>query len=210
LESAKVSPGPVRVRHCLKNIRTKKTIEGVPLTFSAAAVLSSNFWKCVTELATIPEEKVATSLLVAPSVYDKDFREFVATCDELIEPSLKAVGADEIVGRAWFHPRYNSTDVGHSTILPGHAIPTKVVQSFISELSKDKESQPNLNLKDIQRGNDAVRWTPHATINLLRRSQLRTAKEVEAKQLNSKPDAIYVRNVLKMLAMETEKDGKKL
>jgi 16S rRNA C967 or C1407 C5-methylase (RsmB/RsmF family) len=51
----------------------------------------------------------------------------------------------------------------------------------------------------IAHANDAVRWTPHATINLLRRSQLSAAKKLEAAAPNSKPNAIYARNVLRII-----------
>jgi hypothetical protein len=51
----------------------------------------------------------------------------------------------------------------------------------------------------LARANDAVRWTPHATINLLRRSQLSAAKKVEASAPNKKPNAVYARNVLRII-----------
>ena len=145
-----------------------------------------------------PEEEVATSLLLAPAVYDNKFVEFAAVCDDLIEASVQVVHADQIVGRAWFHPNYNAACVGHNTIIPGHALPATMVQGFIDTTMSESTGRPSL--ERVAQANDAVRWTPHATINLLRRSQLNAAKQVEASSTNKKPNAIYARNVVKILA----------
>jgi hypothetical protein len=190
LESANVEVGPIVIRS------TSSSNSGA----AAAALLAATFWKGVSEIATTPERNVATSLLIAPSIYDDHFVEFVATCDELIEASVQVVGADAIVGRAWFHPKYcEAATLGYDSqgIVPGHALPASMVQGFVDKtiLPNDRPIQ-----ELVSRANDAVRWTPHATINLLRRSQLTAAKEVEAAAANKKPNAIYARNVMKIIA----------
>jgi hypothetical protein len=185
LEAVNIPKGSIAIRQCTK------------VNVSAASVLAGMFWEGVSELATLSQQQVATLLLIAPAVYDKNFEEFVSTCDDLIEPSVQATKADQIVGRAWFHPLYDTKVVGHSSILPGHALPSNMVEGFVQEqVIADKKP----NTEDIARANNAVRRTPHATINLLRRSQLKAAKQVEAVSSGSKPNSIYVRNVLRILA----------
>ena len=191
LESANVQVGPIIVR---------PTITAYQGGSAAAAVaLATTFWEGVTEIATTPEQEVATSLLIAPSVYDANFVEFAATCDELIEASVQVVQADQIVGRAWFHPNYNASMIGHDKIVAGHALPASMVQGFIDTTTLGVSAVERPNLERVTIANDAVRWTPHATINLLRRSQLTAAKQVEAASANKKPNAIYARNVLKII-----------
>lgn len=200
LESANVGVGPIVVR------RTS-----VSSTFvAAAALLAATFWEGVSEIATTPEEEVATSLLIAPAIYDEHFVEFVSTCDNLVEASIQVVQADAIVGRAWFHPRYCEDAVGSDMsqiILAGHALPASMVKGFVDKSIKAssittiaKEKEPSFEM--VVRANNAVRWTPHATINLLRRSQLTAAKQVERAGPNMKPNAIYARNVMKIIADE--------
>lgn len=187
LESASVNEGPVLIRPPLFRNNS-----------SAAALLAATFWEGVSEIARTPEEEVATSLLIAPAVYDDNFVEFAAVCDDLIEASLQVVHADRIVGRAWFHPLYDAACVGHTTIIPGHALPATMVQEFIDTTMSESTERPSL--ERVAQANDAVRWTPHATINLLRRKQLAAAKQVESLSTNKKPNAIYARNVMKILA----------
>lgn len=189
LETEGVKEGPVIVRHSSTHSRNARP----------AATLAAAFWNGVSELAYEPEENVATLLVIGPESYDSDFVNFATVCDELIEPSVQAVGATHIVGRAWFHPKYDAEAIGHSTILPGHALPSSKVNEFVKKYNHD--SIPNKEL--IAHANDAVRWTPHATINLLRRSQLTAAKTAEAAATNSKPNAIYARNVLRIIEDET-------
>lgn len=188
LESANVKVGPIVILPPLYRPDA-----------SAASLLAAAFWEGVTDIATTPEETVATLLLIAPSDYDADFHEFAATCDDLIEVTVQVVKADQIVGRAWFHPSYSTVNVGHDKIIAGHALPASMVQGFIADnMSGSLAEHPSLQL--VEKANDAVRWTPHATINLLRRSQLNAAKQVEAASSNKKPNAVYARNVMKILA----------
>ena len=188
LESSNVKDGPIVIRPPLYQVDA-----------SAASLLAAAFWEGVTEIATTSEQVVATLLLIAPSVYDGDFREFAAACDELIEVTLQVVKADQIVGRAWFHPNYDAASIGHDEIIAGHALPASMVQGFIATIMAGSFPEPP-SLQFVAKANDAVRWTPHATINLLRRSQLVAAKQVEAASSNKKPNAVYARNVMKILA----------
>lgn len=191
LESADVSEGPIVVRH--SSLSSDYACD--------PAVLAYSFWQGVSELATTPEQDVATLLVIGPESYDTDFLSFATVCDELIEPSLQAVGATEIVGRAWFHPLYHAESIRHDTVLPGHALPSSMVEDFVKHYTTDSSSIPSS--ETIAKANDAVRWTPHATINLLRRSQLTAAKTLEAAAANSKPNAVYPRNALRILDDKT-------
>lgn len=74
-----------------------------------------------------------------------------------------------------------------------------MVKGFVEKYNTDSI----LDEAAIAHANDAVRWTPHATINLLRRSQLTAAKTLEAAASNSKPNAIYARNVLRIIKDKT-------
>jgi hypothetical protein len=187
LEAAKVKEGPVVVRHVLSKYSDSR---------SSTAAMAAAFWDGVTELAIVGEEQVATLLLVAPSCFDSDFLEFAAVCDKLIEPSVHSTGAEEIVGRAWFHPLYRAKSIGHDKIVPGHALPASLVESFMDKVDLGT-AKPDSAM--IALANDSVRWTPHATINLLRRSQLKASKQVEAQMPNKKPNFIYVKNVMRIL-----------
>ena len=205
LDSVGVSSGPVIVRHTVPlSLSDGNDENGIAPT--DAVMLGASFWNAVIDLAHCPETEVATFLLVAPSSYDENFAEFISTCDNLLEGSCKAVGADGIIGKAWFHPNYNSTVVGQDSILPGHALPAKMVKTFVDQYFDDMDG---LDLSAVMRANDAVRHTPHATVNLLRRSQLRASKEAEAASLSSVkskakegrqkrrvgPNSIYAQNV---------------
>jgi hypothetical protein len=184
-----VQEGPIVVRHSGDDTFSS--------TIPPAILLARAFWHGVTELAETPECKVATLLIVAPPIYDSQFLEFSAVFDNLLEPSIQATGAEAIVGRAIFHPRYDSEQIGHTSVLPGHALPASMVEGFLNKYVEDDAKKPDR--KAIAKANDAVRWTPHATINLLRRSQLTAAKEAEAASANKKPNWIYARNVLRIL-----------
>jgi hypothetical protein len=184
-----VQEGPIVVRHSGDDTFSS--------TIPPAILLARAFWHGVTELAETPESKVATLLIVAPPIYDSQFLEFSAVFDNLLEPSIQATGAEAIVGRAIFHPRYDSEQIGHTSVLPGHALPASMVEGFLNKYVEDDAKKPDR--KAIAKANDAVRWTPHATINLLRRSQLTAAKEAEAASANKKPNWIYARNVLRIL-----------
>lgn len=210
LGSVGVEEGPVGVRHSCSphDIGGAGLQSGVP---TVDALLAAAFWSGVTELATTPEAELATLLIVAPPPYDRDFIRFAATCDELLEPAVQAVGADAVVGKAWFHPLYEASVIGHDTLLPGHALPSTMVKKFVdtyygddfaasssSEDSGKVKKAGELSMNDISRANDEVRHTPHATVNLLRRSQLSAAKEAEAASAVKRPNAIYARNVFRI------------
>lgn len=85
------------------------------------------------------------------------------------------------------------SQIGHSFVLAGHALPSSMVQDFVDQYYDGDDAF--CSRKSLARANDAVRWTPHTTINLLRRSQLTAAKKVEAASANKKPNAVYARNV---------------
>ena len=169
------------------------------MTIPPAILLARAFWHGVTELAETTQAKVATLLIVAPPIYDSQFLEFSVVFDNLLEPLIQATGAEAIVGRAIFHPHYDSEQIGHTSVLPGHALPATMVEGFLNKYVKNDAEKPDR--ASIAKANDAVRWTPHATINLLRRSQLNAAKDSEAADVsaNKKPNWIYARNVLRIL-----------
>eukprot|EP00978_Attheya_sp_CCMP212_P030088 scaffold109541_cov50-Attheya_sp.AAC.1 len=191
LTSVGVSTGSVglRVSYCLM----KEEEEGF--------LLLDAVWTCIRELMETPESELATILLSVPA-YDDDWNAFSHVCDSIIEPTLEAMGITQTcIGRAWFHPLYNTTSVGHDTVLPGHAIPHAMVHDFVSSSSSSStnmEASNVLTLDQVSKANDLVRQTPHATINLLRRSQLNAAAEYEASlDTNDRPppNSVYVRNV---------------
>ena len=215
LESVGVKEGPIIIRHACTSTTTKTPMDA---SYAAAAITANAFWKGVSELASKSEEDVATFLIVAPSWYDNEFLEFSRTFDDLIEASVQATRAETIVGRAVFHPRYDSALIGHSEVLPGHALPARMVAGFVEKYLSEDEERVNLksgghettpterirpNLEAIAKANDAVRWTPHATLNLLRRSQLKASKVAEAESAKSRPNWIYARNVLRILKQDT-------
>lgn len=210
LDSVGVSSGSVVVRHTVPaSLSGGNDDNGVAPT--DAVILGASFWNAIMDLAHRPETEVATFLLVAPSSYDGNFTEFISTCDNLLEGSCKAVRADDIIGKAWFHPKYNSSVVGQDSIMPGHALPAEMVKTFVDKYFGDMDE---FDLAAVSRANDAVRHTPHATVNLLRRSQLRASKEAEAASLSSVgskegrqrrragPNSIYAQNVVRLLSLE--------
>jgi hypothetical protein len=187
LSSVGVSTGPVglRVSYCLKQEEGFLLLDAV--------------WTCIRELMETPESELATILLSVPA-YDDDWNAFSHVCDSIVEPTLEAMGITQTcIGRAWFHPLYNTTSVGHDTVLPGHAIPHTMVHNFVSSSSTTTMDASNvLSLDQVSKANDLVRQTPHATINLLRRSQLNAAAQYEASLgTNDRPppNSVYVRNV---------------
>ena len=204
LEGESVSEGPVVVHHACGVIgpsRPRGSDGFVPVP--DAALLASAFWEGVLGLANLKESEVSTLLIVAPPSYDDDFVEFVGTCDELLEMASRAAGADEVIGKAWFHPRYETSTVGHSTVLPGHALPPDMVEGFVDRYFREGGvgvggQRPCRS--SISQANDEVRHTPHATVNLLRRTQLRAAKAAEAKSPVKRPNAVYARNVLRIIS----------
>ena len=187
LDMVGVQEGPIVVRHSGDDDTSS------PMTIPPAILLGGAVWHGITELAETPQDKVATLLIVAPPIYDSQFLEFAAVFDNLLEPLIQATGAEAIVGRAIFHPHYNSEQIGHTSVLPGHALPASMVEGFLNKYVENDAEMPDR--ASIAKANDAVRWTPHATINLLRRSQLNAAKIPPDK----KPNWIYARNVLRIL-----------
>jgi len=162
-----------------------------------AAKLVSAFWSEVVTLMQSSQDEWATSLVISPE-YDTDFESFANVCDSIIEPTVVETQSTEFIGRAWFHPLYNADLVGHSEVIAGHSVPHKMVQGFMQLLAKDDESI--LEYDEIAKANDRVRQTPHATVNILRRSQLNAAAEYE-KNLGykrPKPNSIYVRNTRRL------------
>ena len=209
LESFGVKEGPVVVRHasCSFVFNAESERDDIFPLPTDAAILAASFWQGVVELATKPEDEIATFLIVAPSSYDGNFCGFASTCDNLLEQSCKAVGADDIIGKAWFHPCYNSNVVGQDMILPGHALPANMVKEFVDKYYGDGSPQQRyLDIAAVEMANDAVRHTPHATVNLLRRSQLLASKEAEAAAGAKTPNLIYARNVIRIAAEMLDKN----
>ena len=199
LDTAGVKEGPIVVR-----LSSSDNINSPEMFSTPAAGLAKSFWAGVTELAERPEEEVATLLIVAPTYDDElKFLEFCRVFDELLEPSVQATGSEALVGRAIFHPSYSSEIVGHKSVKPGHALPADMVGGFVDRYLEAGADKPNLDA--IAQANDQVRWTPHATINLLRRSQLTAAKEVEALSQNKRPNWIYAKNVLRLIRFGEKK-----
>ena len=176
LEGVGVASGPVRA------------VAAAP----GAANLAAAFFRAVGELTTTPERDLATTLLVSPA-YDGDFLGFVGVCDGVVEPLVAATGAAAVVGRAWFHPSYEAAAVGHDALKPGHALPSAVVRPFVEKYGAGDPPSDDA----LAAANDAVRRSPHATINLLRRSQLDAAQRLEAAlpPERRRPNRVYAANV---------------
>lgn len=184
LESVGVKEGPVIVKHCAD---TKSSDLATP-----AAVMAAMYWEGVTEIIERPEEEVATHLLLAPSCYDADFMAFCKSCDSLIEKTVRLSPGS--VGRVWFHPEYNLDKLGPST--GGHAPPIEEIEGLIDNYIGTNPSLIKPEFADMTRAHDKTRWTPHATINLLRTSQLMAAKDKEDR------GKLFARNVLSYLKGE--------
>jgi hypothetical protein len=187
LSSVNVPVGGVHIQVAEStNIRNNST--------RRAANLVSAFWTEVKFLLQSSQDQWATSLVVFPE-YDNDFQSFVQVCDNVIEPTVIATRATEFIGRAWFHPQYDADQVGHTDVIAGHAVPHKMVEGFMDSLALER-----VEYEELARANNLVRETPHATINILRRSQLKAAAEYE-KGLGTKrpkPNSIYVRNAIRL------------
>ena len=218
LENVGVKEGAIIIRHSnddddeTKSGRIISSSTSTSTCTNPAISLSVAFWKGVIELSNKSETDVATLLIIGSEIsYDDNFIEFASTFDELIEPCVQCTDADKIVGRAVFHPKYNSSQIFNNnnnnndrgrndgnSVLPGHALPASMVQSFVTKYSKELATTAatmELDLQTIADANDAVRWTPHATINLLRRSQLSASKKAEGLNPNKKPNFIYAKNI---------------
>ena len=167
-----------------------------------ASGLVHAFWSEVVTLMHSPQEEWATSLVVFPE-FDSDFESFVDVCDKILEPAITATQSTTKIGRAWFHPRYDADSVGHSDVIAGHAVPNEMVEGFIKSSlhpPDGKDNQVLLEYDEVIQANNRVRQTPHATINILRRSQLIAAAEYEKGLGDKKPKAnsIYVRNTIRL------------
>mmetsp|Transcript_14274 Transcript_14274/g.34485 ORF Transcript_14274/g.34485 Transcript_14274/m.34485 type:complete len:457 (+) Transcript_14274:114-1484(+) len=160
-----------------------------------AADLASAFWSEVVFLIQSSQEEFATSLVVFPE-YDSEFESFVEICDSIVEPTVVATKSTDIIGRAWFHPQYDADAVGHSEVIAGHAVPHNMVDGFMKSL----DDASLLRYDALVAANNRVRRTPHATINILRRSQLTAAGEYEKGLGKKRPKAnsIYVRNAVRL------------
>ncbi|KAL7533050.1 hypothetical protein ACHAXR_006274 [Thalassiosira sp. AJA248-18] len=167
-----------------------------------AADLVSSFWSEVVTLMHSTQEEWATSLVVFPE-YDMEFEAFFDVCDSIVEPTVMATQSTDFIGRAWFHPEYDADAVGHSKVIAGHAVPHKMVEGFMKSLDSSsgrKEDQASIGYDELVKANNRVRQTPHATINILRRSQLTAAGEYEKGLGEKRPKAnsIYVRNAVRL------------
>lgn len=188
----------------------------------ASTALVAAFWESTKEMLHSTEQNISTILLAAPE-YDNHFSSFCTVCDEIIEPTIVATDATSVIGRAWFHPHYDANMIGHDNVIPGHAIPHIMVKEFINKSrreqgqhqqkqvmdnTEDQQQQqqqnpsiPQLTIDDIANANNAVRKTPHATINILRRTQLLAAQRHELALPDAQrppPNDVYVRNVIRL------------
>jgi len=184
LESVGVKEGPVIVKHCAD---TESSEFATP-----AAVMAAMYWEGVTEIIERPEEEVSTHLLLAPSCYDDDFVSFCKSCDNLLEKTVRLSPGS--VGRVWFHPYYDLDKVGGSK--GGHAPPVGEIEGLIDNYISTNPSMSKPDYTDITRAHDKTRWTPHATINLLRTSQLRAAKDKEDR------GKVFAKNIFSFLKGE--------
>ena len=166
-----------------------------------AARICDAFWTEVVTLMQSSQDEWATSLVVFPE-YDDDFQSFVEVCDDIIEPTVVATQATEVIGRAIFHPNYDADLVGHTDVIAGHAVPHKMVEGFMNSLNLESGSEnvETIVFEALAASNNLVRQTPHATINILRRSQLKAAAEYEKGlgEKRPKPNSIYVRNAIRL------------
>lgn len=179
---------------------TEPTTHASGRTIKAARIVDA-FWAEVVLLMKSSQDEWATSLVVVPE-YDDDFKSFVEVCDGIIEPTVVATQATEVIGRAWFHPRYDADLVGHTEVIAAHAVPHKMVEGFMNSLNAESGTgnAETIEFEELATANNLVRRTKHATINILRRSQLDAAAEYE-KGLGAKrpkPNSIYVRNAIRL------------
>jgi hypothetical protein len=112
-------------------------------------------------------------------MYDDDFIEFAAVFDELIEPTVQATKTETIVGRALFHPNYKASLIGHDKVMPGHALPAKMVSDFMKQYSNEVAGNDNEvvpDLQSIELAND-VRTLGFAAVNPLSSLQFLTKSD---------------------------------
>ncbi len=206
LSSVGVPAGRVRVRVASTDVGDCPRIGndgGYRRDAHRAAELVLAFWSEVRELLHSTEELWSTTLVVFPE-YDDDFALFSDVCDAVIEPIVEATKSTEYIGRAWFHPGYDADVIGHVGLKPGHAIPHRMVEGFVKSQRSSSGMHggegPLIGYEALSRANDRVRQTPHATINILRRSQLLAAGMYESGlgSKKPKPNSIYVRNALRL------------
>jgi hypothetical protein len=166
-----------------------------------AAELVSAFWSEVVTLMNSTQEQWSTSLVVFPE-YDIEFEGFADVCDSIVEPTVVATQSQDFIGRAWFHPKYDADAIGHSEVIAGHAVPHKMVEGFMKSFhaTNGTSGQGLIDYEVLSQANNRVRQMPHATINILRRSQLTAAGEYESGLGKKKPKAnsIYVRNAIRL------------
>jgi hypothetical protein len=199
LSLVKVPVGSVHIVVGSTNTLDDFQTKNVDFNKLRAAELVSSFWSETVTLIQSPESEWATSLVVLPE-YDNDFETFYDICDNIIQPIIEATSSTNYIGRAWFHPKYDADQVGHDSVIAGHAVPHKMVRQFIQTI-KGPDSAKSIAPNDLSNANNKVRMTPHATINILRRSQLNAAAQYE-KGLGDKkptPNSIYVRNTMKLI-----------
>eukprot|EP00592_Proboscia_alata_P022101 CAMPEP_0194421708 /NCGR_PEP_ID=MMETSP0176-20130528/20959_1 /TAXON_ID=216777 /ORGANISM="Proboscia alata, Strain PI-D3" /LENGTH=338 /DNA_ID=CAMNT_0039229999 /DNA_START=212 /DNA_END=1228 /DNA_ORIENTATION=- len=182
LDSVGVREGPVIVRHSADVISSTST--------SPAAVTAAMYWQGVSEIIEQPETSVATHLLVAPKCYDDDFKSFFKTCDNLIEKTV--ILSPGSVGRVWFHPKYKLSEVGYTS--GGHAPPLHEIDGLFDTYVAENPQAERPDEENMAKAHDKTRWTPHATINLLRAKQLKAATD------NRNRARVFPRNILKLLS----------
>lgn len=209
LDKMGVRPGPIDVRVVgERNPAGNKSSDNSNDQFPAATLLSE-FWEAVTTMAETSEETVSTVLLVAP-LFDEDFKAFIDVCDGLIEASISATeAATSILGRVWFHPEYDADAVGHDYVKPGHALPHAVMLRRIIDQSNGEDALgsgitqiAHLTEESVARANNEVRRMPHATVNILRRSQLMAVQCLDA--VNNKPaNYVNVHNIIRLWLAST-------
>lgn len=208
LSSVKVPVGNVHIVVGSTNLPDISKIRRRFYNIHRSAALVSTFWSETQTLMQSSESEWATSLVVFPE-YDDDFELFVGVCDNIIQPMIEATSSTDYIGRAWFHPKYDADRVGHTSVIAGHAVPHKLVQQFVQTIN-GPESANSISIGSLADANNKVRMTPHATINILRRSQLNAAAQYE-KGLGvkkPKPNSIYVRNTLKLIELlKSNPDG---
>lgn len=185
LDSVGVKEGPVVVRH------VTDVLSSTCVTTPAAA-MAYLYWDGVSEMIERDETDVATHLLVCPSVYDNDFSSFARVCNDLIEPTVSFSSGK--VGRVWFHPEYSLQAVENDSLARGgHAPPLEEVDELFGVYMSENPAVIKPDPEDVAWAHDKSRWTPHATINLLRSSQLKAASD------NKMRSRIFPKNILSLL-----------
>lgn len=196
LSSVGVPFGGIHVQHASTHVEGESPIESTHYNKLRASELASAFWSETVTLLHSNQDEWATSLVVFPE-YDNEFESFVDVCDNIVEPIVVATQSTDFIGRAWFHPKYDADSVGHTSVIAGHAVPHRMVQDVMSTLYGQQQA---LDYDALVEANNRVRKTPHATINILRRSQLVAAGEYEKGlgEKRPKPNSIYVRNAVRL------------